>query len=173
VGLLWSMCLVVVGSGRKGMAGILFDTSVYITALRQGGEGLLERRRARLTRDGKSQPLWLSAVVLAELYAGAAEKGARQQLLRFERTFASLNRLLVPTQQDWSLAGQVLAQLGKKYGYEQAGRTRLVHDTLIAMSAARRGLTIVTYNEEDFRRVAEFRPLSWVSAVEEEEERPR
>ncbi len=152
------------------MAGILFDTSVYITALRRGESGLLERRRWSLRQDGTSQPLWLSAVVLTELYVGAAEKGARQHLLRMERTFSTLNRLLVPTQQDWSLAGQVLAQLGAKHGYEQVGRTRLVHDALIAMSAARRWFTIITYNDDDFRRLAEFRPLQWVSAEEESRE---
>ena len=149
------------------MAGILFDTSVYITALRQGESRLLERRRASLTRDGVSHPLWVSAVVLAELYVGAAEKRARQHLLRMERSFAALNRLLAPIQQDWSLAGQVLAQLGAKYGYEQVGRTRMLHDALIAMSAARRGLTIITYNGEDFRRLAEFRAVQWVSAGSE------
>ncbi len=155
------------GRERKGMAGILFDTSVYITALRRGESSLLERRRSSLTRDGGSRPLWVSAVVLTELYVGAPEKGARQQLLRLERTFTTLNRLLVPIQQDWSLAGQVLAQLGAKYGYEQIGRTRLVHDALIAMSAARRGITIITYNDADYRRLAEFRPIQWVSAEDE------
>jgi predicted nucleic acid-binding protein len=108
--------------------------------------------------------VWLSAVVLAELYVGAADKRARQHLLKMERTFTTLNRLLVPTQQDWSLAGQVLAQLGVKYGYEQVGRTRLMHDALIAMSTARRGFTVLTYNDDDFRRLAEFRPFHWVSA---------
>jgi predicted nucleic acid-binding protein len=93
------------------------------------------------------------------LYVGAAEKRARQQLLALERTFSALHRLLVPTQQDWGLAGQVLAQLGAKYGYEQIGRTRLLHDALISMSAARRGFRIVTYNGEDFKRLAEFQPV--------------
>jgi predicted nucleic acid-binding protein len=154
------------------MAGILFDTSVYITALRRGESSLLDRRRARQPHTGAPAPLWLSAVVLGELYIGAAEKRARQQLLAMERSFAALNRLLVPTQHDWSLAGQVLAQLGAKYGYEQVGRTRLMHDALIAMSAARRGFTIVTYNPGDFRRLAEFRAVQWVSA-EDEIQRPR
>lgn len=150
------------------MVGILFDTSVYITALRRGESGVLARRWVRRTSEEVTTPLWLSAVVLAELYVGAAEKRARQQLLMLERAFSALQRLLVPTQQDWSLAGQVLAQLGAKYGYEQVGRTRLLHDALIALSAARRGFTIVTYNGEDFRRLAEFRPVQWLDAAEQE-----
>jgi predicted nucleic acid-binding protein len=149
------------------MAGILFDTSVYITALRSGDPAILDRRRAHRPSDGESTPLWLSAVVLAELYVGAQEKRARQQLLIVERAFRSLNRLLVPTQEDWSLAGQVIARVGGKYGYEQVGRTRLMHDALIAMSAARRGFTIVTCNADDFKRLSEFRPVRWEAAKRE------
>ena len=43
----------------------LFDTSIYIYALRQGDDALLTSRRA-----GGDALLWLSAVVLQELYAG-------------------------------------------------------------------------------------------------------
>ena len=45
----------------------LFDSSIYISALRRGNNAALALRR--LTADA---PLWLSAVVLEELYAGAA-----------------------------------------------------------------------------------------------------
>jgi predicted nucleic acid-binding protein len=146
------------------VAGIVFDTSVYITALRQGDAAILTARRARRARDGDASPLWLSAVVLSELLVGAAERRARQQLLATEREFLKLNRLLVPGQRDWSLAGQVLAQVGAKYGYEQVGRARLTNDALIAMSAARRGFTVVTWNAEDFKKIAEFRPFQWEEA---------
>src|SRR5271166_6032785 len=47
----------------------LFDTSIYISALRRGNEGALALRR--VAADG---PLWLSSVVLEELYAGAGER---------------------------------------------------------------------------------------------------
>ena len=53
------------------MPGILFDTSVYISALRQGDETILSLRRAARSHDQKTRPLWLSAVVLHELYIGA------------------------------------------------------------------------------------------------------
>lgn len=149
---------------REPVAGVLFDTSIYITALRQGDPSILEVRRARRTPNGGSCPLWFSAVVLSELLAGASEKRARQQLLVTEREFSKLNRLLVPVQRDWSLAGQVLAQVGAKYGYEQIGRTRMTNDALIAMSAARRGFTVVTRNAEDFKKIAEFRPFQWEEA---------
>jgi len=143
------------------VAGVLFDTSVYIRALRQGDPSILTVRRARRVHNGDSSPLWLSAVVLSELLIGANEKKARQQLLKTEQEFIKLNRLLVPVRRDWSLAGQVLAQVGAQYGYEEVGRARLTNDALIAMSAARNGFTVLTKNAVDFRRIAEFRPFRW------------
>lgn len=121
-------------------------------------------RRACRLRDGSSSPLWLSAVVLSELFVGASEKRARQQLVETEREFLKLNRLLVPVQRDWSLAGHVLAQVGAKYGYDQVGRARLTNDALIAMSAARNGFTVLTKNTSDFKKIAEFRPFQWETA---------
>ena len=132
--------------------------------MRQGDAAILAVRRARRVRDGDVSPLWLSAVVLSELLIGAAERRARQQLLATEREFLKLNRVLVPVQRDWSLAGQVLAQVGAKYGYEQVGQARLTNDALIAMSVARRGFTVVTRNAEDFKKIVEFRPFQWEEA---------
>ena len=148
----------------KSVAGILFDSSIYITAFRQGEVSILEMHRACRSSDDSSAPLWLSAVVLSELLVGASEKRARQQLLETEREFLKLNRLLVPGQRDWSLAGQVLAQVGAKYGYDQVGRARLTNDALIAMSAARNGFTVLTKNASDFKKIAEFRPFQWEEA---------
>ena len=85
-------------------------------------------------------------------------------MLATEREFLKLNCLLVSVQRDWSLAGQVLAQVGAKYGYEQVGRARLTNDALIAMSVARRGFTVVTRNAEDFKKIVEFRPFQWEEA---------
>lgn len=146
------------------VAGILFDTAIYITALRQGDTSILDARRARRASDSGSYPLWFGVVALSELLVGAREKRARQQLLETEQEFIKLDRLLVPAQRDWSLAGQVLAQVGAKYGYEQVGRARMTNDALIAMSAARRGFTVVTRNADDFKKIAEFRPFQWEEA---------
>lgn len=143
------------------MAGIIFDTSVYISAFRQGDGAILDLRRASRAGDDSSQPLWLSAVVLAELLIGAGDKKARKHLLEMEKEFGRVNRILVPSQSDWRLTGEVLSLIGKKYGYEQVGRARMINDGLISMSAARNGFTILTKNPDDFKRIAEFRPFSW------------
>ena len=129
----------------------LLDTSVYVTALRTGRDAVLSLRR--LT---PLAPLWLSAVVLEELYAGISGRD-RRVVERLERDFERLRRIVVPNLSDWSQAGRVLARFAIEYGYEEIGKGRLTNDALIAMSAARQGITIITANQRDFARLARFR----------------
>jgi predicted nucleic acid-binding protein len=132
----------------------LFDASLYIAAMRRGDDALLELRRF------SDAPLWLSAVVIEELYAGASGP-ARQQVERLEHNFAGSKRILVPNLSDWTQTGMVLARIAAKYHYEKIGRGRLTNDALIAMSAARAGVRVITANERDFRKLAEFRVFQW------------
>ena len=143
------------------MSGVLFDSSVYISALRQGDASLFGMRRAARLGGEQTEPLWLSAVVLEELYAGASRQTAKQLCSRLEREFDLLGRFLVPQRSDWTACGQVLARIAGKYGYERIGRARLTNDALIAVSAARNGFTILTRNAKDFRLIAEFRSFNW------------
>jgi predicted nucleic acid-binding protein len=133
----------------------LFDTSIYISVLRRGNDAALALRR--VVSDA---PLWLSSVVLEELYASAGDR-ERRAVDRLERDFDSVKRILVPNLSDWTQTGRVLARLAAKYGYEQIGRGRLSNDALIAMSAGRLGIRVVTANERDYRRLAEFRAFQW------------
>jgi predicted nucleic acid-binding protein len=133
----------------------LFDTSIYISALRRGDAAALALRR--LAADA---PLWLSAVVLEELYAGAGDR-ERRVVERLERDFDRAKRILVPNLSDWTQAGRVLARLAAKYDYEPIGQGRLTNDALIAMSAGRLGIRVMTTNERDYRRLAEFRVFQW------------
>jgi predicted nucleic acid-binding protein len=55
----------------------------------------------------------------------------------------------------------VLARLAAKYDYEQIGKGRLTNDALIAMSAGRLGITVITANARDFSKLAEFRAFQW------------
>ena len=143
------------------MAGIVFDTSVYISAIRSREASILDLRRSSRSIGGKSHPLWLSPVVLSELLVGARDKKWRNRLLDFEKEFTHVNRVLVPSQSDWRLAGEVLSLIGQKYGFDQVGRARMTNDALIAMSVARTGLTVLTKNAGDFKKIAEFRPFNW------------
>ena len=129
----------------------LLDTSVYITALRAGSDAL-----GTLRRLAPQAPLWLSAVVLEELYAGISRRD-RRVVERLERDFERAQRILVPNLNDWSQAGQVLARLAAEYDYEEIGRGRLTNDARIAMSAGRQGIVVITANQRDFAKIARFR----------------
>lgn len=137
------------------MQPLLFDTSIYITVLRMGDDAALGLRRI-----AAGAPVWLSAVVLEELYAGVSPH-SRRVVERLERDFHRAGRILVPNLTDWTQTGKVLALLGAKYDYEQIGKGRLTNDALIAMSAGRLGITVITANARDFKKLAEFRPFQW------------
>jgi len=137
----------------------LFDSSIYIRVLRRGDDAALAVRR--FTTDA---PLWLSAVVLEELYAGADDRD-RHVVERLERDFDRANRVLVPNLRDWTQAGRVLARLAAKYHYEKIGQGRLTNDALISVSAGRLGVRVITANERDFSRLAEFRAFQWQVTV--------
>ncbi len=141
------------------MRPVLLDSSVYIAALRAGDDALLMMRRV-----AQQAPVWLSAVVLEELYAGVVGRD-RRIVERLERDFDRARRILVPNLSDWAQAGKALARLATEYGYEQIGRARLTNDALIAVSAARVGVTVLTINARDFARLARFRPFSWELAA--------
>lgn len=133
---------------------ILLDSSIYISALRLGGDAALP-----LQRWARESPLWLSSVVLEELYAGVNAKDYRV-LEKLERDFEKAKRVLIPNLSDWTDAGKVLARLAQKYGYERIGQARLTNDALIATSASRTGVTVLTANQRDFARLAEFCSVS-------------
>jgi len=137
------------------MQPVLFDTSIYITALRIGDEAALNLRRI-----AESAPVWLSSVVLEELYAGVSARN-RHPVERLERDFHKAGRILIPNLTDWTQTGKVLALLASKHGYEQIGKGPLTNDALIAMSAGRLGIIVITANSRDFGKLAEFRPFQW------------
>jgi predicted nucleic acid-binding protein len=134
---------------------VLFDSSVYIGAFRRNRDAGLIFERWR-----RKAPVWVSSVVLEELYAGADAAG-RRIIQALERDFERARRVLVPNLTDWTQTGRMLAKIGAKYGFERVGRGRLTNDALIAASAARCGVTVLTANARDFARLAEFCPLQW------------
>src|SRR5271169_309932 len=107
----------------------LFDSSLYIAAMRRGDAPPFSPRG--MTAE---TPLWLSAVVLEELYAGATGQ-ALEAVKELEREFKEEDKILVPNADDWCETGRVLARLAAKYDYEEIGRGRLTNDSLIAVSA--------------------------------------
>ena len=133
----------------------LFDSSIYISSLRHGDDSSLALRR--LASDA---PLWLSAVVLEELYARASDRD-RRVVERLERDFDRARRILVPSLSDWTQAGRVLVRLATKYHYEQIGQGRLTNDAPIAVCAGHLGIRVITANERDFNKLVESHTFQW------------
>jgi predicted nucleic acid-binding protein len=131
------------------MQGAFLDTSVYIAILRQDHSPL------RVEQFTAGSTVWLSAIVLEELYAGAQDR-SRAAILELERDFSIDDQIVAPTVNDWIATGNLLARVAAKYGYEQIGRGRLTNDALMTVSASRLGYRIITANARDFRRLAEF-----------------
>ena len=82
-------------------------------------------------------------------------------IAKLEHDFRKAERVLIPDLGDWVAAGRILARIGSHYGFDQIGRGRLTNDALIAVSAARRGIRVLTANPKDFARIAEFHTLQW------------
>ncbi|HQU92570.1 MAG TPA: type II toxin-antitoxin system VapC family toxin [Pyrinomonadaceae bacterium] len=142
------------------MPGVLLDTSVYVNAFRSGNLDVFSDRTMPVNQDGERLPVWLSAVVLEELLAGANLPKVRKLLKELENDFTGVNRFLVPSGRDWVKTGSLVNKIGLKYSFEDLGRSRLTNDALIAASAARNGLTVLTGNPKDFSRIAEFMSFS-------------
>ena len=76
------------------MRRILFDSSLYIESLRRADASLL------LARNYGDSLLWLSSVVVGELFAGAADKKAEAAIEKLCFSFQKARRLVTPTSSD-------------------------------------------------------------------------
>ena len=129
---------------------IIFDTSIYIPFINKGLEyPVVSERHARPV-------LYMSAVVLEELYAGAYDNRTKKLLDKLYKTFTKVGRFVVPEGSDWQKTGKIIAKLGEKYGFETRYLSKLQNDILISLSARRIGAFIVTQNAKDFLRLKEF-----------------
>ncbi len=127
----------------------LLDSNAVI-ALLKGHASFLAR-----VRQHQPQDFSISAIVAHELFLGAykgrrtAENLARIQALRFEVLDFDL--------EDARHAGELRATLAA------AGAPIGPYDVLIAGQAMARGLTLITHNTREFRRVTEIRVEDWES----------
>lgn len=129
---------------------LILDTSVYIPYINDG--------IAHPVVDfPEGHPIfYMSAVVMEELYAGTSDAVTIRLLDRLFDTFVKLNRMVTPDAPDWRKTGQIVAHLGRKYGFEAVFLSRITHDVLIALSARRIGAAVVTNNIKDFLRIQEY-----------------
>ena len=107
----------------------------------------------------------MSAVVLQELTAGAVDKSDVQRWDAARRAHEKEGSLLVPTGEDWWLAGKILNSLLRGLKSRRGGLTpklpaaekqRIIRDVLIARTVRRAGALLVTDNVSDFKLIARF-----------------
>lgn len=131
------------------MPRVVFDTSIFISY-----------KPAALPAG-----FLMSAIVIQELTAGAVDKSDVQRLDATRRAHEKAGTLLVPTGEDWWLAGKVLNSLlrGLKSKASvraprmpKAEQQRIIRDVLIARTAHSAGALVVTDNLRDFEKIKRF-----------------
>ncbi|NJO43862.1 MAG: type II toxin-antitoxin system VapC family toxin [Cyanobacteria bacterium RU_5_0] len=131
------------------MPKVTFDTNI-----------LISRKNLQLPDS-----FYMSVVVLQELVAGAEDETALKSLTVAYREYEKSGRLLIPTAEDWWLVGKVVYALQKGLKSQRDGLTpkmsadqkyRITHDVLIARTAKREGVTVVTDNIKDFEAIQRF-----------------
>jgi predicted nucleic acid-binding protein len=123
----------------------VLDTNVYIDHWEHGAhsDDLARVRQSLIVRH--------SAVVLSELRRGAHSAKAR-------RMVESLRRIAgvvwTPTSVDWWRAGEIVAKIGNRHGWQAAKKRDFQNDALIALTARHHGAVVVTSNVDDFELLA-------------------
>ncbi|MBI4517149.1 MAG: PIN domain-containing protein [Deltaproteobacteria bacterium] len=122
---------------------------MYLEAMRSdAGRQAFERRFFPLLFN-----TYLSGVVAEELYAGALDKVALGLVDRYIGTLRRVGRVIVPSFEDWSDAGKLIARMTRKQPHVKAKTQQLLNDILIALCARRLGATVFTFNRDDFNLI--------------------
>ncbi len=121
----------------------LIDTDIISEFLKGRDRRVVENA---LTYLESFDRLSYSSVTLYEIVRGLDEKGSARQVEK-ALDWLKANEEIVPTSEDYLKAAQVKAQARRK------GRTVELPDCLIACSAARLGLTLITGNTSDFQAI--------------------
>jgi predicted nucleic acid-binding protein len=111
----------------------------------------------------------MSAVVIQELAAGALDNARLRELETIRRSYERDERLLIPNGEDWYLAGKVLNSLyrgsavtrrGSRVRISKEDQQRIIRDVLIARSARRLNVKVITRNVRDFEMIRPYCDVS-------------
>jgi predicted nucleic acid-binding protein len=107
----------------------------------------------------------LSDVVVMELMASANDDSVRKAFETMRAAHEKDGTLIVPTTDDWLMAGRVLYWLTKGRKRKAGGKApklipgasqSMALDALIAVSAKRVGAAVVTENYDDFKAIGYY-----------------
>ena len=112
---------------------------------------------------GERVHVFLSSLVLQELWAGARTAADRAYAERVYVIASRHRRILNPPAAAWILSGQALQVLARSGRYGPARLRSLRNDVLLAATALVHGAAVMTRNRADFLRIAEVLPVKVVS----------
>jgi len=136
------------------MSKLLLDTMIYIDFINA------EKYQEWVYVKDYTTRIYLSGIVLLELYIGARTQGEIHKIDNLQRSFEKRKRIVLPADRDYILAGQILAQLQRTKGYDLKKCYWLQNDVLIALTARRIGATVVTANRRDYEEIRAIRDFS-------------
>src|SRR5262249_49965180 len=105
--------------------------------------------------------LFMSSIVAMELFAGCRTQRQQSALTSFLKPFEKARRLVTPDHAALMEAGRVLAQLGRD-GIAKVHRRQMSNDVIIAVTAVRAGIVVITQNTQDFTRIEKHLPVRWM-----------
>ena len=144
-----------------GSRKLVLDTNCFIDASRtEAGADAFAAFCARA-----APRLYLSAVVAAELRAGAGNAKERRTLeRRVLSPYVRRRRLLNPSAAAWEALGATLARLVEDEGLVLADiRKRFMFDILVAWSCREVGAVLVSRNMKDLSRIAKVFTFEFVA----------
>jgi predicted nucleic acid-binding protein len=117
----------------------------------------------------------LSAVVIAELTAGAPDNSTRKDYEALRRDYIKYGALVVPTSDDWLTASRILFWLSQGRKRKMGGKApklvvganqRMFFDALIAVSARRAAAAVVTNDYDDFKAIQYYCPFRLIRGID-------
>jgi tRNA(fMet)-specific endonuclease VapC len=129
----------------------LLDTDILSSIMRQNPV-VIPRARKYLSEYGQ---FTLSIITRYEILRGLKAKGTSQQITALDRLCAK-STILPLAEESVVAAADIYADLSRR------GRLIPDGDILIAATALVRGLTIVTNNENHFKRIRGLRVDNWL-----------
>jgi predicted nucleic acid-binding protein len=125
------------------------DSNIYIKALRDSKQLAVLKRF--LIRQGTRARI--NAIVALELRAGARTDAQANSVEDMIRSYATRERVVVPSFDAYLQAGRVLAALAEKERMSSAYAPALTNDALIAASCREADVVLVTENTRDFTAI--------------------
>jgi predicted nucleic acid-binding protein len=134
------------------MPKVTFDTNIFIS-------------RPTVEIYKLPDAFYMSVVVLQELIVGAEDEAEIKKLNSARRAYEKEGRLLVPNSDDWWEVGKIINRLQRQRKSKGGGSTpklaadekyRITNDVLIARTARRAGVTLITDNAKDFALIQNY-----------------